>query len=69
MTFKNLLYEKDIRGAQLARRIKVSRSLISLWVLGKVIPKDKYIPKIAEVLSVSEDEVRKCFAPVVEVVE
>ena len=61
MTFRSLLKEKDIRGAQLARRICVSRSLISHWVLGKAIPKENHITQIATVLNVSVEEVIKCF--------
>ena len=58
---KDLLKEKDLHAAQLARRIGVDRSTVSKWSSGKLKPKEKYLSKISEVLNVSVEEVIKCF--------
>lgn len=59
--FKDLLREKDITGAQLGRRIGVSRALVSAWMRGTSVPRTLQIPKIAKALDVSVEEVIKCF--------
>lgn len=59
--FKALLKEKDITGAQLGRRIGVSRALVSAWMRGKSVPRTPYVPKIAEALGVSVEEIVNCF--------
>ena len=58
---KDLLKEKDLHASQLARRIGVHRSVVCRWARGVLKPKDSYIPKIAEALGVSVEEVIKCF--------
>lgn len=61
MEFKELLREKDITGAQLARRINRTRSCVSCWICGKSEPKIRDLRKIAKVLNVSVDDVLRCF--------
>ena len=61
MKFRELLKKKDIHGAQLARRVGCDRSLVSCWVRGTAKPTIDRIPKIAEVLGVTTDEVIACF--------
>ena len=61
MTFKELLKEKDIHGAQLARKIGCSRASISAWVLGKYTPNLKYCRLIAATLGISVIDVVNCF--------
>lgn len=59
--FKKLLKEKDITGAQLARRLKLSRGQVSYWTSGKGVPKTIYIPMIAKILNETVERVLKCF--------
>ena len=61
MDFKQLLREKDLTGAQLGRRIGVSRWVVSYWTSGKGTPRAKYIPDIAEVLGITVEDVLRCF--------
>lgn len=61
MTFKELLREKDIHGAQLARKIGCSRASISAWTLGKSTPRLEYCRLIATALGISVNEVVNCF--------
>ena len=61
MKLKNLLKEKDINGAQLGRRLGVSRSLVSLWVTGKAVPTTKAVLKIAEELNMPVETIMRCF--------
>lgn len=61
MQFKQLLREKDLTGAQLGRRIGVSRWVVSYWTSRKGRPHGKYIPQIAEALGVSVEDVVKSF--------
>lgn len=53
MTFRELLKQKDIHGAQLARKLGVTRSVVSNWVRGKNFPSTIYLTKIAEILGIS----------------
>ena len=61
MTFKELLKKNDIHGAQLARKLGCERSLVSCWVTGKTRPTLDMIPKIAEILNVSVEELINIF--------
>ncbi len=62
MTLKELLKEKDLHGAQLARRLGRNRATILHWTNGHSIPKLKDIHAIADALYVSELEIIDCFA-------
>lgn len=60
--FRQLLKEKDLHGAQLARRIGVSVQLVHYWMReGSGLPKAVYLDKIANALGVSIETVVKCF--------
>lgn len=61
MTFAELLKEKDLHRAQVARRVGVNRSAVARWARGDVKPKIEQLPKIAEALNVTTDEVIACF--------
>ena len=61
MNFKELLKEVDMSGAQLARRVGVSRSAVSSWVIGKTSPNFDKIYAIAKALGVSVERVIQCF--------
>ena len=67
MTLRELLKEKDLHGAQLARRLGKNRSTIIHWVSGKNTPKLKDIHAIAKALYVSELEIIDCFAEPIEI--
>lgn len=62
MNFKELLKVNDMTCARLARKLGVSRSLVSLWASGKSKPSLKIIPQLAEILSVSIAEVVNYFS-------
>lgn len=62
MKFKELLKANDMTCARLARKIGVSRSLVSLWATGKSRPKLGLIPTLAEIFSVSIEDIVKCFS-------
>lgn len=57
MTFKELLKEKDIHGAQLARKVGVKRCTVSRWTRGEMRPKIEEILKISQALGMSEREI------------
>ena len=63
-TFGELLKERDMHGAQLARQLDVDRSLVSCWVTGKTRPTIDMIPKIAKVFDLTVEEVLKFFVEV-----
>lgn len=62
MKFKELLKANDMTCARLARKIGVSRSLVSLWAVGKSRPSLELIPTLAEIFSVSIEDIVKCFS-------
>lgn len=59
--FKQLLMNADMHGAQLARRLGVTRAAVSSWVRGKTAPNYDKLSEIARHLNVSVAEVVKCF--------
>lgn len=61
MKFKELLKNNDMSGARLGRKIGVSRALVSVWVTERGRPTTKDLPKIAEALDISVEEVLNCF--------
>lgn len=61
MTFKELLAEKDIHGAQVARRLKLNRSTVSAWCTGRSKPRTAMLPRIAAVFGVGVATIEECF--------
>ena len=61
MKFKELLKEVDMNGAQLARRIGVTRTAVSAWCRGTSQPSFDKIQLIAKALGVSVTRVVNCF--------
>lgn len=61
MKFKMLLRAKKITQKKLALKLGVTQSLISQWILGICQPQLKAVVKIAEILSVTVEEVLACF--------
>ncbi len=59
--FQALLDELDVKGAQLARRLKITRTAVSTWATGKSAPKWDKVPEIAKALNVSVERVSACF--------
>ena len=62
MKFKELLKANDMTCARLARKLGVSRSLVCLWATGKGRPNLGLIPTLAEIFSVSIEDIVKCFS-------
>ncbi len=61
MRFADLLKQKSITQTTLARQIGFSQSLISLWIRGDCQPQIEVLPKLAEALGVSVEEIVNCF--------
>lgn len=61
MNLKELLKENDMTCARLARKIGMSRSLVSMWVSGKACPRLEVIPKLAEIFSLNMGEIIALF--------
>ena len=61
MTFKELLADKDIHGAQLARRLNLDRSTVSAWGTGRSKPRKAMLPRIAGALGVGIATIEECF--------
>ncbi len=61
MKFKELLKANDMTCARLARKLGVSRSLVSLWATGKCKPRLEIIPTLAEIFSVGVEAIINCF--------
>ena len=60
-TFRDLLEEKDMHGAQLARRLGISTAAVSKWCVGEAAPNYNKLPEIAKVLDVSIERIVSCF--------
>ena len=59
--FKELMRKRDINGAQLGRKLNISRSMVSRWALGKSQPKIEDIPQIADILGCTVEDIVNCF--------
>ena len=62
MTFKKLLESKNITQVELARELGLSQSAISLYTSGKRAPRILLLPRIAEALGCTMEELLKCLA-------
>ena len=60
MTIRNLRKNK-ITQRKLASNLNISQSLISAWEQKKRCPPIKYIPKLAEILNCTIEEIVYCF--------
>lgn len=60
MKFKELLKEKNITQTELANRMGTYQQKINYWITGGS-PDLKYLPKLAEVLGTSVEEIINCF--------
>ena len=61
MTFKELLKEKDFSGAQIARRLDLSSSAVSKWMVGLAEPSLTSVVALSKILNVSVETVVNCF--------
>lgn len=61
MTFKELLKKKDISAARLSRILGYNRFMVSGWCRGISKPRIEILPKLAETLGISIDEVVNFF--------
>lgn len=59
--FKKMLKEKGVTQCVLAQKLGVHKTLISQWCHGKSKPSIYQVPKIAETVGVSTEEVIRCF--------
>jgi transcriptional regulator with XRE-family HTH domain len=56
---KRLLEDKDMTAAELARRMKISKSAVSDWLKGKSLPRTDKVDMICEILSCERDQFTK----------
>ena len=61
MTFKEYLAHKCINGAQLARKMNVSREFVNSWANGRAKPRPATMKKIAIALEVPYNEIMEVF--------
>ena len=61
MGFKALLKEKQVTQLDMAEKLGVHQTLISLWCRGKCKPSISCVKKISELLGASLEEVISCF--------
>lgn len=57
-----MLIDKGLTQTELAKRVGVSFQSVNHWMTGKSNPSYGYIPKIAEALDITTDEVIAYFA-------
>ena len=55
-TIRILRNERKITQIQLAKKLKINQATISMWERGKSNPTAKLLPKLAEILNCSIDE-------------
>lgn len=60
--FKKLMKENGVTQCALAKKLGVHQTLISQWCHGKSKPSIYQVPKIAETMGVTSDEVIRCFS-------
>ena len=61
MEFKELLKEVDMNGAQVARKIGVTRPTVYSWVRGETSPTVANLVEIAKAMNVPIERVMECF--------
>ena len=60
-TFKDYLRNADLSGAQLGRRLGVTREQVSHWATGKARPRPNNVKKMAVILNVDYLELLQVF--------
>ncbi len=61
MNFKNYLKTNNLTQTEIANKLKVTQSAVSLWVLGKCSPKFGTMQKLADALDVDLITIVNCF--------
>lgn len=61
MGIQKILKEKDLHSAQVARKLKVSRSTVARWASGAMRPKKDKLQELATILNVTTDDILDCF--------
>lgn len=56
-----LLRKNNITQSQLAAKIGITQQLVSKWVTGGCQPQIEMLPKLAEALNCSVEEIVNCF--------
>ena len=65
MTFKQYIKENLITQTELAQKLGVSQSLISLWCSGKCRPSFPLLIKLSKILNLTVDDVAHLFEKLV----
>ncbi len=61
MSFQEIMKTNGFTQIRLAERLGVTQALVSKWATGEGVPRTKMLPKIAEALGVSVEEIVNCF--------
>lgn len=59
MKIKELRMSKNLTQDELAKKMNVTRSTVSMWETGAAFPPGNKLPKLAEVLGCSIDDLYK----------
>lgn len=59
--FKKLLKEHNVTQAELAKKLGVHQTLISLWCCGKVTPSIRWVCALSEFFKMPVEDIIKCF--------
>ncbi len=62
MSLKELRENNNFSQQELAAKISVKRSTYAMWETGKSAPKTTDLPKIAEALKVTVEDIVNCFS-------
>ena len=58
---KQILSARNIKQAQLAEYLGVTQQLVSKWINGRCQPQIEMLPKLAEALNCSVEDIVNCF--------
>lgn len=61
MNFRELRKRSGLKQKDLVRKLDVKKSAVSMWETGKSRPKIDMLPKLAEALNCSVEEIVNCF--------
>lgn len=61
MTIRNLRKAKKVSQFEIAQKLNLSQAAVSMYETGERIPNIRLIPKLAEILQCSIEEIVYCF--------
>lgn len=61
MSLRNLRKAVGLKQRDIAAKLKIDRSTVSMWETGAAKPRADKIPNLAKILKCNIDEIFKCF--------